>query len=460
MIHRATASSIAGMSEDLHSHATADCTSVPLAETVRTFAYIGLNSFGGPTGQIALMHRVLVEEKRWISEERFLHALNFCMLLPGPEAMQLVTYVGWLLHGTRGGIIAGMLFVLPGFLAILALSILYTTLGDVGLVQGLLFGLRAAVLAIVVAAVLRIGRRVLKGSMMYGIAAAAFIALFAFQVPFPLVIGGAAVIGLFGARLRPGTFAADLGSAASAPHRTPTLRSALVVLATWLPIWLVPVIALQLWLGADNIFAAQSLFFSKAAVVTFGGAYAVLAYVAQQAVEVFHWIAPGEMLIGLGLAESTPGPLIMVLQFVAYIGAFREPGPLHPMIAGALASVVAAWTTFAPCFLWIFLGAPFMEAIRSRRALVVALSCISAAVVGVVLNLAVWFAANTLFGSVTERSWAGGTIPWPDWSTLDISAASVALLAAVMLFVLKRGVPFTLAVSAAAGIAWRVVSAT
>ncbi len=439
--------------------------SVPFTEAARTFASIGLNSFGGPTGQIAVMHRVLVEEKRWISEERFLHGLNLCMLLPGPEAMQLVTYVGWLLHRTRGGVVAGLLFVLPGFVAILALSILYTTLGNLGPVQGLLFGLKAAVLAIVVQAVIRIGKRVLKKSAMYAIAAASFAALFAFQMPFPVVIASAAFIGLIGGRQRQDIFAVitstastDSDTRTAAPHTQPTLRRTLIVLATWIPIWLVPVVALRLWLGADNVFAAQAVFFSKAAVVTFGGAYAVLAYVAQQAVEVHHWLAPGEMLTGLGLAESTPGPLIMVLEFVGYMGAYRHPGSLDPTLAGVLAATLAVWTTFAPCFLWIFLVAPYMEAIRSRPTLTAALSCITAAVVGVVLNLAVWFAAHTLFGAVTNRAWIGGSLPVPQWSTLDVAAIAISLAAAVMIFVLRRGILTTLAVSAALGIAWRLVA--
>lgn len=457
-------------------------------EAVRAWTYIGLNSFGGPTGQIAVMHKVLVEEKRWISEERFLHALNLCMLLPGPEAMQLVTYVGWLLHRARGGIVAGLLFVLPGFVSILALSVAYTALGHVAPIAGLLFGLKAAVLAIVLEAVIRIGKRVLKDAAMYVIAAVSFIALFAFHAPFPAVIATAAVVGLIGGRLWPDTFAvmkpksagtvggtSATGSAGAAfatdritpetaPHTRPSLRGVLSVLAVWLPLWLAPVVALRWWLGPANVFAAQGVFFSKAAVVTFGGAYAVLAYVAQQAVDVYGWLEPGEMLTGLGLAETTPGPLIMVLQFVAYVGAFRQPGSLDPTVAGVLASLLAAWTTFVPCFMWIFLGAPFMEAIRGRKSLAAALSCITAAVVGVVLNLAVWFTTHTLFGTVIERTWTFAdsprvalAVPVPDLGTLDIAALSIALVAAALIFIFKRGVLVTLAACAALGVAWRLL---
>ncbi len=472
----------------MHDHAESSERGVPLNEAVKAYATIGLNSFGGPTGQIAVMHRILVDEKRWISEERFLHALNLCMLLPGPEAMQLVTYVGWLLHRTRGGIVAGLLFVLPGLVSILGLSIAYTTLGHFAPVAGLLFGLQAGVLAIVVEAVIRIAKRVLKDGAMYAIAALSFVALFAFHTPFPAVVAAAAVVGLIGGRIWPNSFAVmkpkpasrsgdapTIGAASasfvtdritvqSAPHTRPSLRRAFTVLAVWLPLWLVPVAALQWWLGPQNVFAAQAVFFSKAAVVTFGGAYAVLPYVAQQAVEVYGWLAPGEMLTGLGLAESTPGPLIMVLQFVAYVGAFRQPGALDPTTAGVLASLLAAWVTFVPCFMWIFLGAPFMEAIRGRATLTAALSCITAAVVGVVLSLAVWFAVNTLFGTVSDRVWlvagsprAALTIPVPDWGTLNGAALTIALVATALVFMFKRGVLVTLAVCAALGIAWRLL---
>jgi len=454
---------------------------VSFGEAVRVFGYIGLNSFGGPAGQIAVMHRVLVEEKRWISEERFLHALNYCMLLPGPEAMQLVTYIGWLLHRTRGGLAAGLLFVLPGFAAIAALSVAYTTLAGVGVVEGLLFGLKAAVLAIVVEAMIRIGKRVLRNGVMVAVAGGAFVAIYVFGAPFPLIVVAAAVLGFVGGRVRPELFAvikpstAARGEAASGAdgiggepivyatdragceHARPTLTGAARVLGVWLPLWLAPVAALRVWLGPTNVFTVQGEFFSKAAVVTFGGAYAVLAYVAQQAVEVQGWLKPGEMLTGLGMAETTPGPLIMVLQFVGYMGAYRDAGSLHPVAAGLLASVLVAWVTFAPCFLWIFLGAPYVERVRGKKSLASALSCITAAVVGVVLNLAVWLAIHTLFGTVGERSWHGARLLVPDVMTFKVPAAVIAAVAGVTLFRLRWGVVRTLGVAVALGAAWFVL---
>ena len=441
---------------------------VTLRQALPTWAFIGLNSFGGPTGQIAVMHKVLVEEKRWISEERFLHALNYCMLLPGPEAMQLATYVGWLMHRTTGGLVAGVLFVLPGFVSILALSIAYTTWSGVPAVEGMLFGLKAAVLAIILEAVIRIGRKVLRNGVMYAIAAASFAAIFFFEVPFPIIIGSAALLGFVGDRFRPDLFevlkpkAAAAGQTAVAyatdladtRHTRPTRVRTLGVLAVWLPLWLVPVAGLQWWLGPDNVFAAEALFFSKAAVVTFGGAYAVLAYMAQQAVEVYGWLAPGEMVTGLGLAETTPGPLIQVVQFVGYMGAYREPGPMHPVAAGVIASVLVTWVTFVPCFLWIFLGAPFMEHLRGRRSLAAALSSITAAVVGVVANLSVWFAVHTLFGEVRETSWTGVRLLTPVWASFDWAAAVIAVVAGVVLLKLHWGVLRTLGVAVALSIGW------
>ncbi len=441
-------------------------------EAFRVWSYIGLNSFGGPTGQIAVMHKVLVEQKRWISEERFLHALNYCMLLPGPEAMQLATYVGWLMHRTRGGLLAGALFVLPGFLAILALSIAYTLFRDVTIVESLLFGLKAAVLAIVVEAVIRIGRKVLHNPLMYGVAAAAFIAIFVFQTPFPIIIVGAALLGYFGDRVRPDLFEViRFKTAAADPHagryatdladlshtRPSTTERTARTLAIWLTIWLAPVAGLHLWLGADHVYAAESWFFSKAAVVTFGGAYAVLAYIAQQAVEVYAWLEPGEMLTGLGLAETTPGPLIQVVQFVGYMGAYREPGALPPLAAGVVASVVTTWVTFAPCFLWIFVGAPFVEHLRGKRSLSAALSTITAAIVGVVLNLAMWFALHTLFTDLREIEGAGARLIYPALESLDWRAAAIAAVAAILLFRFHWGVLRVLAVAVAMSVALGLV---
>jgi len=471
---------------------------VSFREGVATWLHIGLNSFGGPAGQIALMHRVLVERKRWLSEQRFLHALNYCMLLPGPEATQLAVYAGWLLHGTAGGLVAGTLFVLPGMLAILALSMLYAGFGSLLLVAGLFFGLKAAVLAIVVEAVLRIGRRALRNRVMAAIAAAAFVLIFFFGVPFPLIVLGAGLAGLLGARLAPGLFApaarapsatgpragaahaAGAGAAERPPadvagdgatgtvaewldahataHTQPSIPRAARVLATCLLLWLGPVLALVLLFGADGVYAQIGVFFSRAAVVTFGGAYAVLPYVAQQAVERFHWMTPGEMLEGLGLAETTPGPLIMVVQFVGFLAAFRAPGALPPMLAGTLGALLTTWVTFVPCFLWIFLGAPWIEALRGQRALSAALSAITAAVVGVVLNLALWFAVHVLFAAVETRQLGPLRLLVPDPATLDAAAAALSALALLATFRWKLGMLRTLGACALLGAAWTLLA--
>ncbi|MDQ3618475.1 MAG: chromate efflux transporter, partial [Pseudomonadota bacterium] len=374
---------------------TASATNIPLREATVVWARIGLMSFGGPAGQIALMHRELVEQRKWISDARFLHALNYCMLLPGPEAAQLAIYIGWLLHRTLGGIIAGLLFVLPGFVTILALSIVYVLYGDVPMVEAVFFGLKAAVLAVVIEAVLRIGRKALKNGVMVAIAALAFVAIYFFKLPFPLIILGAGLLGVAGRWWLPRSFPAPASGAADASseylidrqlgsgqfhHTTPSTPRAVRITLTWLAIWWLPVLAVIGVFGSGSVLAQQGLFFSKAALVTFGGAYAVLAYIAQQAVETFQWITPGEMLDGLALAETTPGPLIMVVQFVAYLGAFRHETGLSPMAAGIVGSVLTTWVTFAPCFLWIFLGAPYIEALRSNRVLHSALSAITAAV--------------------------------------------------------------------------------
>ncbi|HJU33066.1 MAG TPA: chromate efflux transporter, partial [Hyphomicrobiaceae bacterium] len=387
---------------------------VTLREAFWTWMRVAGLSFGGPAGQIAVMHRILVEEKRWISEERFLHALNYCMLLPGPEAQQLATYVGWLMHRTLGGIMAGGLFVLPGIVSIMALSYVYAGWGKVPIVAALFFGLKAAVLAIVVEAVVRIGRRALRNRALVVLAAAAFVGIFFLGVPFPVIIFGAALVGFVGSALGLSAFEGGGGHGPSKgkgdvpvvdsllgeempAHARPSALRALKVSAVWLALWLVPVLSLLWALGGDNVFSQIAVFFSKMAMVTFGGAYAVLAYVAQQAVDHYRWLAPGEMLDGLGMAETTPGPLIMVLQFVGFMAAFRDAGGLPPMIAGTLGGLLATWVTFTPCFLWIFLGAPFIEVVRGNKALSGALSAITAAVVGVILNLAVWFAIHTTF---------------------------------------------------------------
>jgi chromate transporter len=441
---------------------------IPFGQAVRVWARIAALSFGGPAGQIAVMHRILVEEKRWIGEDRFLHALNYCMLLPGPEAQQLTVYIGWLLHRTLGGLVAGTLFVLPGLVAIMALSWLYAGLGDVPLVEALFFGLKAAVLAIVLEAVWRIGRRALRNRVMVMLAAAAFVAIFFFDVPFPLIILAAGLIGFVGGRAGlpafiaggghqtiGGTAVADaeslLGEATPA-HARPDLVWSLKVAAVCLLLWLGPVLALLLTLGGDDVFTRIAVFFSKMAVVTFGGAYAVLAYVAQQAVETYGWLEPGEMLDGLGLAETTPGPLIMVVQFVGFMGAFRDPGTLHPLIAGTLGGLLTTWVTFVPCFLWIFLGAPFVEALRGNRALGGALAAITAAVVGVILNLAVWFGLHVLFRELSAMAGFGMSLEVPVLATIDPVALVLMLAASLAMFRFNVGIFPVLAACSAAGV--------
>jgi chromate transporter len=441
---------------------------VSLAEATRVWLRIALLSFGGPAGQIALMHRVLVEERRWIGEARFLHALNYCMLLPGPEAQQLATYIGWLMHRTKGGLIAGTLFVLPGFAAIMILSWIYAAAGNVGAVAALFFGLKAAVLAIVAEAVRRIGSRALRNNLLRGIAAAAFVAIFFFGVMFPLIVLLAGVIGYLGGRRGSTAFsggghgpepaaATALGDRIPA-HAVPSLRWALRISAVFLLLWLGPLAILFATAGPDSVFSKIGLFFSQMAVVTFGGAYAVLAYVAQQAVETYGWLAPGEMLDGLGMAETTPGPLIMVTQFVGFMGAYRDPGGLHPMVAGTLGGLLTTWVTFTPCFLWIFLGAPFVEKLRDNRALSAALSAITAAVVGVVLNLAVWFALHTLFREVREVEAGPLSFDLPIAASVDLAACALAAAALVATFRFRLGAPVVLAGCAAAGMAWWAVS--
>jgi chromate transporter len=446
---------------------------ITFGEAVRVWAKIAALSFGGPAGQIAVMHRILVEEKRWIGEGRFLHALNYCMLLPGPEAQQLTVYIGWLLHRTWGGLVAWTLFVLPGFAAIMALSWLYAGLGDVPVVEALFFGLKAAVLAIVLEAVARIGRRALRNEVMIALAAAAFVAIFFFDVPFPLIILTAGLIGLLGGRAglpaflagggHSGLGAVTMSDAASAlgegtpAHARPDLAWSLKVAAVCLLLWFGPLRVLLLTLGPDDVFTRIAVFFSKMAVVTFGGAYAVLAYVAQQAVETYGWLAPGEMLDGLGLAETTPGPLIMVVQFVGFMGAFRDPGALYPMVAGTLGRLLTTWVTFVPCFLWIFLGAPFVEALRGNRALGGALAAITAAVVGVILNLAVWFALHVLFADVHEVRVLAMSLDVPAPASLNVPSLVLTLGALVAIFRFGVGMIPVLASCAALGVGYHLV---
>jgi chromate transporter len=410
---------------------------IPFADALRVWLKIGLISFGGPAGQIALMHRLIVEERGWVSEQRFLHALNFCMLLPGPEAQQLATYLGWLLHKTWGGIVAGLLFILPGFVLMVAIAIAYVLYGDLGWMQGLLFGLQCATLAIVAEAVLRVGRKALKARLLWGIAALAFVALFAFNLPFPLVIGLAALIGVLAARRYPTIFsgASDAADAAAARPVPPTLSWTLRVLLSGVLLWGLPLLLLLVWLGLGHVYTDSALFFSKMALVTFGGAYAVLAYMTQQAVERYGWLSPGEMVQGLALAETTPGPLILVLSYVGFLAAFRDPGALPPLLAGTLGATLSTWVTFVPCFLWIFLGAPYIERLRGHRALSAALTAITAAVVGVILSLSLWFALHVLFGEVGRWEGYGLRIPAPDPNSLDPAALLIG--AAAMLALLR-----------------------
>ncbi len=362
---------------------------------------LGLISFGGPTGQIAIMHTELVEKRRWISEGRFLHALNFCMLMPGPEAQQLATYIGWALHGTWGGVVAGALFILPSAVLLWALSWLSMVGGNVPWIAAIFYGLQPAVMAIVAAAILRIGSKALKNPLMWSVAALAFIAIFFLKLPFIAIIVGAGILGLIGSRVRPSVFLTlpvhdseqETGSALPPADKFRILR----VGASCLALWWLPVLLLALSFGPGNILVQQGIFFSKAALVTFGGAYAVLPYVAQQAVDHFGWLNTQQMMTGLALAETTPGPLIIVLQFVGFVGAWQDHGTLPPLIAGTLGAAITTWTTFLPSFLFILAGAPYIDRLRKVRALTAALSTITAAVVGIVLNLAVWFGLHVLF---------------------------------------------------------------
>lgn len=445
---------------------------VPFSKALKVWLEIAALSFGGPTGQIAVMHRLLVDRHRWISDRRFLHALNYCMLLPGPEAHQLVTYTGWLLHGIRGGLTAGLLFILPGALTLGLLSVLYVVYQQTPLLQGLFFGLKAAVLAVVVEAVIRIGRRVLKNPAMYLLATLAFVAICLFKLPFPVILGAAALAGYVGGLVNERLFlvVAPRQSAADAtreseyllsihsppPGRPPTLAASLATTALWLLIWWLPVGLCWLLWGRENILVTEGIFFSQAALLTFGGAYAVLPYVGQEAVQTHRWLSTGEMMDGLGLAESTPGPLIIVLQFVGFLAAYRQPGSLSPWTSALLGSAITTWVTFAPSFLFIFVGAPWIERWRDNRRLNMALSGVTAAVVGVILNLAVWFAVQTLLhvGETDLPPWA--RISLGEWGTLDLIALGIAVAAGVALLRYHVALGWVLAVAALAGAGWKI----
>lgn len=436
---------------------------IPLREATRAWFLISLQTFGGPAGQIAVMQRVLVDDKRWIGQQRFLFALSYCTLLPGPEATQLATYIGWLLNGVRGALIAGTLFVLPGIVALLVLSGIYVAYGDTDLVDALFLGLAPAVIAIVLQALIRVGRRGLHHPSLVAIAVASFVALTFFAVPFPAVVAVAALAGwILGRRhpelTTPKEDAADDGptpliSDTALHAERPSRRRTALIAVVGLVLWAAPVLAAALAFGRSSVFVDEGLFFSGAAVVTFGGAYAVLAYVAQQAVNVYGWLAPGEMVRGLALAETTPGPLIMVVQFVAFVGAYRHPAGLDPWVAATLGALLTTWVTFVPTYLFILLGAPYVERLRHNRSLSAALTGITAAVVGVIANLATFFALHTLFDDVHKVDWALLRFDVPDLSSIDLAAVAVAVLGAVLVFRLRWSVLRTLAVCALAGLA-------
>ncbi|MEY2481516.1 MAG: chromate transporter [Verrucomicrobiota bacterium] len=427
------------------------------AEAFRFWLKLGFISFGGPAGQIAVMQTELVERRRWISQARFLHALNFCMLLPGPEAQQLAIYIGWLLHKTWGGIVAGALFVIPSMFVLWGLSFVYAAYGNVPWIAAIFYGLKPAVFAIVAFAVLRIGRKALRNPIMWGIAAAAFIGIFYFHVPFPIIILGAGIVGFIGGKLSAAMFSGAAAHGAtegkressvlddegeSPEHAKPSLGRALRVCVIWGLLWWAPIIALGFWRGWDHTLFQEGVFFSKAAMVTFGGAYAVLPYVAQQAVEHYHWLAPGQMMEGLGLAETTPGPLIMVLQFVGFMGGWSRPMGMSPLLAATLGAFITTWATFVPCFLWIFLGGPHIEQLRGNTSITSALSTVTAAVVGVVLNLAVWFGLHVLF---------------PEGRGIDWFALVVGLVAFLGMLKLKWNVIPVVLGSAAAGLVYQLI---
>ena len=436
-------------------------------EAFRFWLKLGFISFGGPAGQIAVMQQELVERKKWIGQQRFMHALNFCMLLPGPEAQQLAIYCGWLLHRTWGGIMAGALFVLPSALLLWVLSVVYVVYGHFGWLAAIFHGLKPAVVAIVVAAVLRMGKKSLRNAPMWGIAAAAFVLIFFLKTPFPLIVAGALLLGWVGGRLAPAAFAPPGGghggpkgaSPGSAPDQAaeraviddsgdsfgvlPSWRRAVRVVALCGVLWLTPVLLVGARLGWHSVWVNQGVFFSKAAMVTFGGAYAVLPYVAQQAVDTYGWLAAPQMLDGLAFAETTPGPLIMVLQFVGFLGGWNQPGALSPLAAATLGAAITIWVTFVPCFLWIFLGAPHVEQLRGNSSLASALSAVTASVVGVILNLAVWFGWQVL-------------VPGGTWASVDSLAAGLCVAAFLALHRFQANVMVVIAASGLVGLlaAW------
>lgn len=425
-------------------------------EMVRVFTRIGFISFGGPAGQIALMHRELVDDRQWIAEEQFLRALNFCHLLPGPEAQQLATWIGWRLHGVRGGMAAGGLFVLPGAAVMLALSLLYVHAAGLGWFDAVFLGVKAAVLALIAQALIRIGKRALNTRFKVALSLLAFVALFAFDLPFPLVVLGAGAIGMAVAARRPDLL--RLRDLPSAPANGASARPVLGSVIALGVAWMLPFALIALFLGPDHVLMDIAAFFSQLAVVTFGGAYAVLAYLAQEAVQSYHWVRPGEMVDGLGLAETTPGPLIMVTQFVGFLGAYRMSEPFSPLVAGVLGALVTTWVTFIPCFLWIFAFAPWIDRLEHARRLQGGLTALAAAVVGVIANVALWFALHVLFASVHVREADALRLIVPEPASIDLRALGLSVLAFLLLFPAKRSVVQTLMICSAAalGLGWLV----
>lgn len=433
---------------------------VPRSEAFWLWLKVGLLSFGGPAGQISLMHRYVVDEKKWISDGRFLHALNYCMLLPGPEAQQLAVYIGWLLHGIRGSLVAGLWFVIPGAIVIYILSVLYALYSGLALVDGIFLGVKAAVLAIVLQAIIRLGSRVLKKPLLLGLAIFGFVATFFLHLPFPLVVLIAAVVGFTGGKVAPDAIKMDHGHGGDGePEPVLEARSSrrtLMAAAIFAVLWVIPILVILATLGRGHVYTEESLFFSKLAIVTFGGAYAVLAYMTEQVVGHYSWLSTGQMIDGLGMAETTPGPLILVTQFVGFLAAFNNPGTLDPLVAGTLGALLTLWVTFVPCFLWIYVGAPFIEKLRGSTGLNDALSAITAVVVGVIASLALWFASHVLFAQTNKVGSGMFHFDLPVLSSVNIFALVVSVLAAIAMIKFKQPVLRVLLCAAVAGVIWRL----
>lgn len=421
---------------------------ISLKEQFKIWSHVALHSFGGPAGQIAIIHKKIIEEKKLISEERFLHALNFCMLLPGPEAQQLATYMGWLMNGWRGGLLAGGLFILPGFLSILLLSFLYVVYQDVGFVQGLFYGMKPAIIAIVTAALVRISQKSLTTDFYKSVAALSFIALFFFNISFPLVVILSGISGIIYGKFYEHHHLIEHFPEIKFPRWSQTVKT----FSIWLLVWFLPIFVTLFIFGKDSTFHQMNLFFSKMSMVTFGGAYAALNYVAQQAVDIFGWLHGAEMIDGLAMAETTPGPLIQSVQFVGFMGAMRFPDLASPLMSGFLASILTTWMTFAPCFLWIFTFAPYVEFLRNQKIFSDALRAISAAVVGVILNLSLWFLLKTLFSQTSLVKPGFLSFEVPIWETLDGFGLGLAILAFILQFAFKLRLLFVLIIPMILGI--------